>query len=295
MIAKTTQGWLIRFAATVALLWAACWAAPRLVANVPQFPTRTTGEEQLVALERYFKLPPQPIVVVGSSLAYHLKDQFFFDGDVRNMAIPGDSPMTGLAIIAAAPIARPRAIAVETNILDRPLNQRLLDMFGSAELHRPPLPPLRTLAALYQGARDDTLTYSKERIQSILAAPPAADRSARLVATIWDDWNRPLDRNVLREHAEQLKSLAERLEAQGVRLFFFEMPYPSRLNGSLFATTTREVLDEEIPPYDKHRLTLDYPVADMRSEADGVHLDDRSSVIFAAALAQAIHARLARD
>src|SRR5581483_3164563 len=215
MIDRATQGWLTRFAITIALLGAACWAAPRLVPNLPQFPTRTTGEQQVVVLERYFKLPPQPIVVVGSSLAYHLKDQFFVDGDVRNMAIPGDSPLTGLAIIAAAPIAKPRAIAVETNILDRPLNQRLLDMFGTAQLHQPPLPPLRTLAALYQGARDDTLTFSQERIQSILAAPPAPDRSARLVATIWDDWNRPLDRDVLRRHAEQLKSLASKLDAQG--------------------------------------------------------------------------------
>ncbi len=292
---RITKGWIIRFAATLVLLWSACWAAPRLIANVPQFPVRTTGEEQVVALERYFKLPPQDIVIVGSSLAYHMKDQFFTDGDVRNMAIPGDSPMTGLAIILAAPAAKPRVVAVETNILDRTLNTRLVEMFGTAQLRQPPLPPLRTLAALYQGARDDTLTYSKERIQSILAASPAPDRSARLVATIWDDWNRPLDRNILRQHAEQLKALAAKLEAQGVRVFFFEMPYPSRLNGSVFATTTREVLAEVIPPDDKRRLVFDYPLAEMRSEADGVHLDDRSSVIFAAALSRAIHERMTRD
>jgi hypothetical protein len=33
----------------------------------------------------------------------------------------------------------------------------------------------------------------------------------------------------------------------------------------------------------------------MRSEADGVHLDDRSAVIFATALERAIHAKLARE
>jgi len=173
--------------------------------------------------------------------------------------------------------------------------QALEDAANEAIAIRKNMSRLKKLAALYQGARDDTLTYSKERIKSILAAPPAPDRSARLVATIWDDWNRPLDRNLLRKHAEQLKSLAEKLETQGVRVFFFEMPYPSRLNGSVFATTTREVLADAIPPDDKHRLTLDYPFAEMRSEADGVHLDDRSSVIFAAALERAIHEKLARD
>jgi hypothetical protein len=100
---------------------------------------------------------------------------------------------------------------------------------------------------------------------------------------------------MLRKHAEELKSLASRLEAQGVRVFFFEMPYPSRLSGSVFATTTREVLAEVIPPDDRRRLTLDYPAAEMRSEADGVHLDDRSAVIFATALERAIHAKLARE
>ena len=292
---REREGWLIRFAATVVVLWMACWAAPRLIENIPQFPVRTTGEEQVVALERYFKLPPQPIVVVGSSLAYHLKDWFFVDGDVRNMAIPGDSPLTGLAIIAAAPTAKPRAIAVEINILDRQLNQRLLGMFGTAQQDQPPLPPLRTLAAFYEGARADILTYSKERIQSILAAPPAPDRSARLVGTIWDDWNKPLDRNVLRKQAEQLESLSEKLQAQGVRVFFFEMPYPSRLNGSVYATATREVLAVVIAPDDKRRLNLDYPISEMRSEADGVHLDDRSSVVFAAALERAIHDKLAHE
>ena len=168
-------------------------------------------------------------------------------------------------------------------------------MFGTAQQDQPPLPPLRTLAAFYEGARADILTYSKERIQSILAAPPAPDRSARLVGTIWDDWNKPLDRNVLRKQAEQLESLSEKLQAHGVRVFFFEMPYPSRLNGSVYATATREVLAEVIAPDDKRRLNLDYPISEMRSEADGVHLDDRSSVVFAAALERAIHDKLARE
>ena len=73
------------------------------------------------------------------------------------------------------------------------------------------------------------------------------------------------------------------------------MPYPSRLNGSVYATATREVLAEVIAPDDKRRLTLDYPISEMRSEADGVHLDDRSSVVFAAALERAIHDKLARE
>ena len=55
----------------------------------------------------------------------------------------------------------------------------------------------------------------------------------------------------------------------------------------------REVFDEVFAPDDKRRLKLDYSFDQMRSEKDGVHLDGRSAVIFASALDQAIHDRLA--
>jgi hypothetical protein len=157
------------------------------------------------------------------------------------------------------------------------------------------LPPLRTLAAFYQGARDDTLTYSAERIRSIIAAPPRPDRSSAAVTIASDEWNRPLQRDTLVRDAETMKRLAAELEAQGVKVFFFDVPYPSQLDRSAVATQTREVLAEIIRPDDRRWLTLSYPAGEMRSEADGVHLDDRSSVVFAAALDKAIHDRLARD
>jgi hypothetical protein len=290
-----SRNWLIRFGVTFALLWISCWAAPRFHAGFPQFRPVTTDQMQVEIFNRYFSLPKPDIVIVGSSLAYHLKDWFFEHGDVRNASIPGGSPLTAMAIIAASPSARPRAIAVETNILDRVLDEELLEKFRDVKRPRGPLAPMRTLAAWYEAARDGTPSYDAEKIRSIKATPPAPDRSEASVTTSWGDWNRPLDRKALLEHARLLKSLTEKLEAQGVRIFFFEVPYPSRLNESLYTKTARGVFDEVFPPDDKRRLALDYPADQMRSEADGVHLDDRSSVIFAAALDKAIHDRLARE
>src|ERR1700761_3411747 len=103
---RVARGWMIRFTATLALLYAACWAAPRLFKNIPQFPAATSSNMQVDVLDRYFKLPQLDIVIVGSSLAWHLKDWYFVDGNVRNAALPGGSSLTGLAIIAAAPSAR---------------------------------------------------------------------------------------------------------------------------------------------------------------------------------------------
>jgi hypothetical protein len=289
-----SRNWLIKFGATFALLFACCWAAPRLSANIPQFQPVTTGQYQEEIFDRYFKLPRTEIVIVGSSLAYHLREQYFEGGNVRNVSLPGGSPLTALAIIDAAPSAKPRIIAVEANILDRSIQPELVDKFRNARRPEPPLPLMRTLAAWYEGARAGELPFTRGRIRSILATPPGPDRSNTSVATIWDDWNKEWPRAVMLQHARELKAMAEKFEAQGVSVFFFEMPYPSRLNNSRFAVVSRELFAEVVPPGDKHRLTLDYPLGDLRSEADGVHLDDRSSVVFAQALDKAIAAKLAR-
>ena len=292
-MAPISRGWLIRFAATLALLYAGCVAAPRFLGDVPQFPAVTGKAMQVDTLDRYFKLPQLDIVIVGSSLAWHLKDWYFARGNVRNAALPGGSSLTALAIIAAAPSARPRAIAVETNILDRSFDEELFETFKDAKRPQPPLPPMRSLAAWYQSARDGSLPYSRAKIQSILESPPGADRSSQSVDAIWPDWNRPLDRGLLLKHAQQIKALAEKLESQGVRVFFFEMPYPSRLRDSLFAKTMHEVFAEVIGPDDERRLDLQYPLDEMRS-VDGSHLDERSAVVFATALDAAITEKLER-
>lgn len=289
-----SRDWLIRFAATFSLLFAACWTAPRLAGDIPQFPPATTEEMQAEILDRYFKLPQLDIVIVGSSLAWHLKDWYFEHGNVRNAALPGGSSLTALAIIADAPSARPRAIAVETNVLDRALDENLFQTFKDAKRRQPPLPLMRTLAAWSEAAQSGSLPYTPTKIQSIRASPPAPDRSSRNVDSVWPDWNRPLDRDVLVKHAQQIKALTAKLELQGVRVFFFEMPYPSRLKDSLSAKTTREVFAEVIGSDDKRRLDLRCPLDEMRS-VDGIHLDGRSAVIFAAALDAAIGEKLSHS
>ena len=43
-MALASRNWLIRFGVTFTLLWSCCWAAPRLLANIPQFKPVTTGQ-----------------------------------------------------------------------------------------------------------------------------------------------------------------------------------------------------------------------------------------------------------
>ena len=56
---------------------------------------------------------------------------------------------------------------METNILNRGIDQDLFRKFRSASRRDGPLRPLRTVAAYYQSALDDMLTYDTAQRRSI--------------------------------------------------------------------------------------------------------------------------------
>src|SRR5665647_2344853 len=93
----STTGWLLRVAATCAVILAGCWVAPRFLGYIPEFPPITTSEQRFGILERFMPLPAPDIVLVGSSLTFHFKEGFFERGDIRNLALEGSSALTGLA------------------------------------------------------------------------------------------------------------------------------------------------------------------------------------------------------
>jgi hypothetical protein len=288
MIKAHSAIWFAKFGITCALLLTCCWAAPRVFTNLPQFPPTTTDQQQVIVFDRYFRLPILDVALVGSSLSYRLKEEFFERGNVRNVATPGGSPLTGLAIIGAAPAIRPRVIAVETNILNRGIDESLYQKFRNGKRSQNILPPLRTLAAYYQGALDDALTLSKTERRSILERPAAASEVPQDVGTVVGEWNKQSYDETLLKDAKTLNALVKNLEDQGVTICFFEMPYTPVLNRTRYATTVRKVLDEVFGLNNSRWLTLEYPDDEMRWTGDGVHLDERSALIFASVLDKAV-------
>jgi hypothetical protein len=287
MVKADSTIWFVKFGITCLLLSTCCWAAPHIFKNLPQFPPATTDEQQVAIFEKYFQLPALDIVVVGSSLAYRLKEQFFERGNVRNAALPGGSPLTGLAIIEASPALRPPVIAVETNVLNRGIDKELFQKFRNARRRDDMLRPLRTLAAYYQSALDDVLTFDAARRQSIIARPAASYDTERGIANAQIEWNKPIYDDAMLKDATMLKSLVEKLEAQGVAIFFFEMPYPPKMDNTGYAVTARKTLEQVFGTGDKRWLSLDYDAGQLRWY-DAAHLDDRSAIIFASALDDAI-------
>jgi hypothetical protein len=291
MVKADSAVWFVKYGVTCALLFTCCWATPRVFKDIPQFPPTTTDEQQAVVFERYFQLPAQDIVLVGSSLAFRLKEQFFEHGGVRNTALPGGSPLTALAIIEASPALRPRVIAVESNILTRGIDDKLFQKFKDATRRDDTLRPLRSLAAYYQSVQDDALTYDAARRRSILERPAATYDIELGMANALVEWNRPIYGEEIWKGASTLKSLVEKLEAQGVKIFFFDMPYPPKMNDSGYAATTREILGQVFGPGNDRWLKLDYPASELRW-FDAAHLDDRSAIIFSSALDDAIRKRM---
>src|SRR5436190_22789739 len=95
-----TLSWFTKCAAAAGLVLLACGLATARFGAALQMPATTTRDGTLITLNRYVSEPIPDVVLVGSSLSFRLKEEFFATPRVRNLALAGGSPVTGLAIVA---------------------------------------------------------------------------------------------------------------------------------------------------------------------------------------------------
>jgi hypothetical protein len=93
----------------------------------PALYARVKLDRSFPALSRYEFEPTPEVVLVGSSMTHRLYEGYFQER-LRNLAISGGSPLTGLAI-AASYQSIPRLILVETNIMSRGVDDALVEQF----------------------------------------------------------------------------------------------------------------------------------------------------------------------
>src|SRR5665213_2048727 len=110
--------WFAKCALSASLLLIACGLATAWFGNKLQVPAITTRDGTLITLNRYAKEPIPDVVLVGSSLTFRLKEEYFTTHRLRNLALAGGSPVTGLEVVASQP-RLPKIILVETNVLSR--------------------------------------------------------------------------------------------------------------------------------------------------------------------------------
>src|ERR1700722_18421010 len=124
--------WFAKCGFAAGLLLLACGVATAWFGNGLQLPSTTTRDGTLITLNRYVREPTPDVVLVGSSLTVRLKEEYFTTPRLRNLALAGGSPVTGLEIVANQP-RLPRVILAEANVLSRPTDTALVAKYSSAD------------------------------------------------------------------------------------------------------------------------------------------------------------------
>ncbi|UFS89319.1 hypothetical protein LPJ38_00535 [Bradyrhizobium daqingense] len=284
---------MVKCAAVAAVVLLVCGFATARFGSALQQPAVTTRDGSLVTLNRYVREPTPDIVLVGSSVTWRLKEEYFSLPSVRNLALAGGSPVTGLEIVARQ--ARlPKTILIETNVLSREPDSALIERFShGAGVQASLLRPLRTAVAAYETwnhAPPDPAQARAERDRLLGQPPDPFDNRVYLDRAV-AQMNEGDPTVPVRANAIRIQQLVEELQRRGARVLLIHVPFAPEIEGSRLVRTTREIVDNAFPD-----RGLWLPVEPPRSElrwADGVHLDERSALIVVRAIEGALTARAA--
>jgi hypothetical protein len=146
------------------------------------------------------------------------------------------------------------------------------------------------LAAIFEKS-DPARSLNAGNRNEILNTAPARTPAAvqRMVADAVVDFNKKTYDDVIRKNAATLKSLVEKARAEGVTIYLFELPTSPAISHTRYSETVRSEIAKLFRSSDV--LNLGYAENDLRWD-DGLHLDERSALIVADALEQALIAKL---
>jgi hypothetical protein len=261
----------IVFVVAVFLLFAGYAGLVRLapeprVAVYPNLAERNIGEAQHVIFGR----GGPPVVLVGSSLASRFQYRTF-DRCFRNLALAGQSSLTGLALLAASDI-RPRVVLIETNVLHRDLDSAFLsDVEG----------PLKRRVSVFQAGNRPvnlvtsyltSLRYPNE-LAFVAAAESAVDpRVVELGLSLQvKQYAITIDPLTLQARLDEFRAAITRLQADGVQVILFEMPVDPALREAPRAVQIRRAMRQTFPALDYWDLAT-WPGIDPIRTRDGLHL-----------------------
>jgi hypothetical protein len=280
--------WFVKCALTAASLLFACGLATAWFGGGLELPATTTRDGTLTTLNRYVREPTPNVVLVGSSLTFRLKEEYFSTPGVRNLALAGGSPVTGFEIVTNQ-AQLPKIILVEMNVLSRATDMALVEKYSNGG-DSPPLffRPIRAAVAAYENWNHRPPGHAQvaRALDRLLKQPPSdfdnhvyADRAFRDMNA--EDPTVTAGLNVMR-----IQHLLSAVEQRGTRVQFFELPYSDRLEESRSVRITREIVHSAFPDPDRW-LRLDYPRSELRW-SDGVHLDERSALIVSQSIDRAL-------
>ena len=271
--------WFAKCSFSAGLLLLACGVASAWFGNGLQLPSVTTRDGTLITLNRYAREPIPDVVLVGSSLTFRLKEEYFTTPRLRNLALAGGSPVTGLEIVANQP-RLPKVILIETNVLSRSTDDALVAKYARAD-HVQPLffRPIRTAVAAYENRLHAPLNHVQisNSLHHLLEQSPSDFDNRIYVDRALEQWNAEDPTAAVQANVMRIRQLIPKIEQKGARVLLFELPCSAQLEGARSAKVTREIVHTAFPDPGEW-LHIEYARGELRW-ADGVHLDERSAVI----------------
>jgi hypothetical protein len=155
--------WLAKCGAGAAIVLIACGFATMRFGSGLQMPATTTRDGTLITLSRYLREPVPDVVLVGSSITFRLKEEYFATAGLRNLALAGGSPVTGLEIVANQP-RLPGIILIEANVLSRPTDTALVERYSRGDAEPFFFRPVRAAVAAYEQRLHVPVTHEQVKL-----------------------------------------------------------------------------------------------------------------------------------
>jgi hypothetical protein len=283
--------WLIKCAGAAAALLLACYLTTERFGLALQQPAVTTRDSSLATLTRYAREPAPDIVLVGSSVIWRLKEEYFSRPGVRNLALAGGSPLTGLDIVAKRKNP-PKLVLIETNVLTRAPDIALIEAFsdgvGTETLF---LRPIRAATAAYENWNHagPGPAQTRARQDRLLSQRPGTfDNKVYLDRSV-EQMNAEDATGPTRKNVALIRPLIDDLQRRGTRVFLIQIPFAPEIEESRFVRATKEVVDQAFPDRGL-RLPINPPLNELLWD-DGVHLDERSALLVVRAMESALAER----
>ncbi len=282
---RTQQlAWLAKVALTAFGGLLLCALVTPILAGAPQVQVTENDGQGAEELVLYRNEPTPLYALVGTSLTYRLKEEYFLPMAVRNLALPGRSVVTSLEILGSYP-KLPANIFVETSVMTWSDDANFVKKFSYDAGRQFKIGPLvRGLVAYINSAKPKVKAAQLD--DSILSEPPAQYDNKDYIEWAKKQWTGHNQDAEIASNVDALAHLVIQLEKRGSNVYLYEMPLAPGMTETNVMTTTRKLVHERFAGPGRW-LTLNYPVDQLRFR-DHAHLDERSALIVARAMRNAI-------
>jgi len=278
--------WLAKLVggAAAGLVFLGCISS--LIASGPEIQATEIDGEAAPTLIAYRNERTPTSVLIGTSMTYLLKEQYFLPMQIRNLAIPGRSILTGLQVVASYP-KLPDNIFVETNVMIWNADGEFVQKFS---YNSSPIlqiePPVRSLVSYINSVPKAGVRFLPAD-ETILQRPPAEYDNQIHIERGKKQWSGHNHDETILSNVASLARIVEKIESRGSKIYFFELPMASGMAETDMSKATKAAFEQRFPESSR-RLALSYQMDELRFR-DHAHLDERSAMIVSHALRDAIH------